>query len=164
MMRSFGYRPGGRMKVKVSAAHGIAINDAVSMMRNNGGAMVEATIRMVDGNVPVTTVWASRGKAARAEPVSALYEQGRVHHIGTSPKLEDQMCAFTTDFDRARAGYSPDRLDALVWGLTELLVQPMPHWGIFEYTRREAEKLTNPAKRQAVEMTSRPGPLSGSNH
>ena len=100
--------------------------------RNNGGAMVEATIRMVDGNVPVTTVWASRGKAARAEPVSALYEQGKVHHIGTFPKLEDQMCAFTTDFDRARAGYSPDRLDALVWGLTELLVEPMPHWGIFE--------------------------------
>ena len=84
--------------------------------------MVEATIRMVDGNVPVTTVWASRGKAARAEPVSALYEQGRVHHIGTFSKLEDQMCAFTSDFDRARAGYSPDRLDALVWGLTELLV------------------------------------------
>ena len=67
------------------------------------------------------------------------------------------MCAFTTDFDRARAGYSPDRLDALVWGLTELLVQPMPHWGIFEYTRQEAEKLTNPAKRQAVEMTLAPG-------
>src|SRR5690348_6218847 len=94
--------------------------------------MVEATIRTVDGNVPVTTVWASRGKAARAEPVSALYEQGRIHHIGTFPKLEDQMCAFTTDFDRARAGYSPDRLDALVWGLTELLVEPMPNYGIFD--------------------------------
>src|SRR5262252_4183235 len=91
--------------------------DRIVAERNNGGAMVEATIRMVDSNVPVTTVWASRGKAARAEPVSALYEQGRVHHIGTFPKLEDQMCAFTTDFDRARAGYSPDRLDALVWGL-----------------------------------------------
>src|SRR5262249_59040858 len=74
-------------------------------------------------------------------PVSALYEQGRVHHIGTFPKLEDQMCAFTTDFDRARAGYSPDRLDALVWGLTELLVEPMPHWGIFEYTRQCAEAI-----------------------
>ena len=52
-----------------------------------------------------------------------------IHHIGTFPQLEDQMCAFTTDFDRARAGYSPDRLDALVWGLTELLVEPMPQWG-----------------------------------
>src|SRR6185295_12731803 len=51
------------------------------------------------------------------------------------PRLEDQMCAFTTDFDRARAGYSPDRIDALVWGLTELLVEPMPNYGIFEYTR-----------------------------
>jgi phage terminase large subunit-like protein len=78
--------------------------DRIVAERNNGGAMVEATIRMVDGNVPVTTVWASRGKAARAEPVSALYEQGRVHHIGTFSKLEDQMCAFTSDFDRALAG------------------------------------------------------------
>ena len=62
--------------------------DRIVAERNNGGAMVEATIRMIDGNVPVTTVWASRGKAARAEPVSALYEQGKVHHIGTFPQLE----------------------------------------------------------------------------
>ena len=103
--------------------------------------MLEATIRMVDGNLPVTTVWASRGKAAHAEPISALYEQGRVHHIGTFPPLEVQMCAFTSDFDRARAGYSPDRLDALVWGLTELLVEPMPQWGIFEHTRQRAEAI-----------------------
>jgi hypothetical protein len=54
------------------------------------------------------------------------------------------MCCFTTDFDRARAGYSPDRLDALVWGLTELLVEPMPQWGIFEYTRLRAEALRGP--------------------
>jgi len=83
----------------------------------------------------------AKSKAARAEPVSALYKQGRVHHIGTFSKLEDQMCAFTSDFDRARAGYSPDRLDALVWGLTELLVEPMPQRGIFEYTRQRAEAL-----------------------
>ena len=51
------------------------------------------------------------------------------------------MCAFTSDFDRARAGYSPDRLDALVWGLTELLVEPMPNYGIFEYTRQRAEAI-----------------------
>src|SRR6185503_18056001 len=115
--------------------------DRIVAERNNGGAMVEATIRMVDGNVPVTTVWASRGKVARAEPVSALYEQGRIHHIGSFPQLEDQMCAFTSDFDRARAGCSPDRLDALVWGLTELLVEPMPNYGIFEYTRQRAEAI-----------------------
>src|SRR5689334_1588893 len=59
--------------------------DRIVAERNNGGAMVEATIRMVDNNLPVTTVWASHGKVARAEPVSALYEQGRVHHIGTFP-------------------------------------------------------------------------------
>jgi phage terminase large subunit-like protein len=58
-------------------------------------------------------VHASRGKAIRAEPISALYEQGRVHHVGAFPVLEDQMCAFTSDFDRARAGYSPDRMGPL---------------------------------------------------
>src|SRR5512133_762419 len=115
--------------------------DRIVAERNNGGAMVEATIRMIDGNVPVTTVWASRGKAARAEPVSALYEQGKVHHIGTFPQLEDQMCAFTTDFDRARAGYSPDRVDALVWALTDLLVEPMKNDAFYELTRQRVEEM-----------------------
>jgi phage terminase large subunit-like protein len=64
---------------------------------NNGGEMVEATIRMVDTNVPFTAVHATRGKVVRAEPVAALYEQSRVHHIGAFPQLEDQQCAFTTD-------------------------------------------------------------------
>jgi predicted phage terminase large subunit-like protein len=123
--------------------------DRIVAERNNGGAMVEATIRMVDSNLPVTTVWASRGKVARAEPVSALYEQGRVHHIGAFPHLEDQMCAFTTDFDRASAGYSPDRVDALVWALTELLVQPMPGYGAFEYARQQAEALKARPKEEA---------------
>jgi predicted phage terminase large subunit-like protein len=89
---------------------------------NNGGAMVESTIRMVDPNVSYRAVHASRGKVVRAEPVSALYEQSRVHHVGTFASLEDQLCSFTSDFDRNRAGYSPDRLDALVWALTELMV------------------------------------------
>jgi phage terminase large subunit-like protein len=71
-------------------------------------------------------VWASRGKVIRAEPVSALYEQGRVHHVGAFQQLEDQMCAFTVDFDRKTMGYSPDRLDALVWALTELCVEREP--------------------------------------
>ena len=100
--------------------------------------MVEATIRMVDGNVPVTTVWASRGKTARAEPVSALYEQGRVHHLGAFAALEDQMCAFSADFDRERAGYSPDRVDALVWALTELFLHPLPGSAMFELMRQQA--------------------------
>jgi phage terminase large subunit-like protein len=84
--------------------------------------MVAHTIRSVDPNVAVTEVWASRAKVTRAEPVSALYEQGRVHHVGAFPQLEDQMTAFTIDFDRKTAGYSPDRVDALVWAVTELLI------------------------------------------
>ncbi|MGB3271813.1 MAG: terminase family protein [Xanthobacteraceae bacterium] len=88
---------------------------------NNGGAMVETTLRMVDASVPYRAVHASRGKVTRAEPISALYEQGKIHHVGTFSALEDQMCSFTSDFDRNRAGYSPDRLDALVWCLTELM-------------------------------------------
>jgi hypothetical protein len=106
---------------------------------NNGGEMVAATLRMVDPNVPFTAVHASRGKVTRAEPVSALYEQGRMHHVGTFPQLEDQMTNFTSDFDRNAAGYSPDRVDSLVWGCTELLVEPMKGFGIYEVTRRRAQ-------------------------
>ena len=115
--------------------------DRIVAERNNGGDMVEATIRMVDPNVPVTTVWASRGKVVRAEPVAALYEQNKIHHVGMFPVLEDQMCGFTSDFDRATAGYSPDRVDALVWALTDLLVEPMSNSGIFELYREQARKL-----------------------
>jgi phage terminase large subunit-like protein len=68
-------------------------------------------------SVSYRAVWASRGKVTRAEPISALYEQGRVHRVGAFPRL-DQMCAFTIDFDRAEMGYSPDRVDTLVWTLT----------------------------------------------
>jgi predicted phage terminase large subunit-like protein len=115
--------------------------DRIVAERNNGGDMVEATLRMVDQNVPVTTVWASRGKVTRAEPISALYEQGRMHHVGTFPQLEDQLTNFTSDFDREAAGYSPDRLDAMVWAATELLVEPMASYGIFELYRQQAEAL-----------------------
>jgi predicted phage terminase large subunit-like protein len=107
---------------------------------NNGGEMVEATLRMVDPNVPFTAVRAARGKVARAEPVAALYEQGRVRHLGAFPLLEDQMCGFSADFDRAAAGYSPDRVDALVWALSELLVRKPAGEGIFEAYRRLAQK------------------------
>jgi predicted phage terminase large subunit-like protein len=114
--------------------------DRVVAEINNGGEMVEATLRTVDPNVPFAAVRASRGKAARAEPVAALYEQGRIHHLGAFPALEDQMCAFTGDFDRAAAGYSPDRVDALVWALTELLVEPRAGDGIFEAYRQLAAR------------------------
>jgi phage terminase large subunit-like protein len=89
---------------------------------NNGGDMIENTIRVVAPNASYRGVHATRGKAIRAEPISALYEQGRVHHVGSFLQLEDQMCAFTPDFDRATAGYSPDRMDAMVWALTELML------------------------------------------
>lgn len=89
---------------------------------NNGGEMVEATLRTVDSSIPYKAVHASRGKARRAEPVAALYEQGHVHHVGNYPQLEDQLCDMTVDFDPTVMGYSPDRLDAAVWALTELML------------------------------------------
>lgn len=89
---------------------------------NQGGQMVEHVIRSTESvrGARVKTVHATRGKFTRAEPVSALYEQGRVHHVGPFNALEDQMVSFTPDFDRQKQGYSPDRVDALVWALTEL--------------------------------------------
>jgi phage terminase large subunit-like protein len=105
---------------------------------NNGGDMVEATLRMVDPEIPFTAVRASRGKVVRAEPVAALYEQGRVHHVGMFSVLEDQMCAFTQDFDRQAAGYSPDRVDALVWALSDLMVEAVPYEGLMRYYEQRA--------------------------
>lgn len=93
--------------------------DRIIAETNNGGQMVESVIRMADRNVSYKAVHASRGKITRAEPVSALYEQGRCHHVGSFPELEDQMC----DYDPKTAKYSPDRMDALVWGFTELMVE-----------------------------------------
>ncbi len=87
---------------------------------NQGGDMVEATIKAVNNSIPYTGVRATRGKIVRAEPVAALYERGTVFHAGEFTVLEDQMCSFTVDFDRKSQGYSPDRVDALVWGFTYL--------------------------------------------
>jgi len=94
--------------------------DKIVAEKNQGGDMVESIIKTVDRSVPVKLVHASRGKVVRAEPVSALYEQGRVHHVGRFDKLEDQMCLFSVDNFRTPAMGSPDRVDALVWGLTEI--------------------------------------------
>jgi predicted phage terminase large subunit-like protein len=127
-----------RLAINAYTTHGA---DRIVAEVNNGGDMVEATLRMVDPNVAFTAVHASRGKVVRAEPVAALYEQGRAHHIGTFPQLEDQMTSFTSDIDRAAAGYSPDRVDALVWAFSELLVEPMKGGNIYELYRREAEAL-----------------------
>lgn len=94
--------------------------DKIVAEKNQGGEMVETVLKTVDRNLPVKLVHASRGKVIRAEPISALYEQGRVHHVGKFDKLEDQMCSFSVDGVRNASEGSPDRVDALVWGLTEL--------------------------------------------
>ncbi len=85
---------------------------------NQGGDMVRHTLETIDPTVPVRLVHASRGKQARAEPVSALYEKGRIHHVGTFPELEDQLCVWVPGEG------SPDRLDALVWAYSEMMVTP----------------------------------------
>ena len=89
---------------------------------NQGGDMVASVIRSIDPFVPIRAVNASRAKAARAEPVAALYEQGRVVHVGAQPALEDQMCQMTRTGFQGKG--SPDRVDALVWALTELMIEP----------------------------------------
>lgn len=94
--------------------------DKIVAEKNQGGEMVSSVIRSVDRSVPVTLVHASRGKFIRAEPISALYEQGRIHHVGRFDKLEDQMCTFSIDNIRSNGYGSPDRVDALVWGLSEI--------------------------------------------
>jgi phage terminase large subunit-like protein len=94
--------------------------DAIVAEVNQGGEMVSAVLRTVDASVPVREVRASRGKWLRAEPVAALYEQGRVVHTGRMPELEDEMCNFGTD--GLSGGHSPDRLDALVWAISELML------------------------------------------
>ncbi len=89
---------------------------------NQGGDLVETVIRQFDPLVPIKSVYASRGKVARAEPVAALYEQNRVHHLRGLGALEDQMCAMTAQGYEGKG--SPDRVDALVWALTETMVAP----------------------------------------
>lgn len=89
--------------------------DRIIAESNHGGDMVEHTIRTQRRNAPITLIRASRGKYTRAEPIAAFYEQGRVKHVGSMPLLEDQLCEWVPGED------SPDRLDALVWGLTELM-------------------------------------------
>jgi phage terminase large subunit-like protein len=137
------YQPAEWAKTAV-AAYRAHHADRVIAEVNHGGEMVEATLRVIDPNVPFAAVRASRGKVARAEPVAALYEQGRVRHVGVFPRLEDQMCGFVPaghgDVDLRSVGHSPDRVDALVWALTDLLLEPMPDQGIFDLYRQLANK------------------------
>jgi phage terminase large subunit-like protein len=107
--------------------------DKIVGERNNGGDMVANVVRgaakdmKANGKRPTDTVafrsvWASKGKALRAEPIAALYEQNRARHAGIFTELEDQMAQMTIDFNRKSAGYSPDRLDAMVWAATDLML------------------------------------------
>jgi phage terminase large subunit-like protein len=78
-------------------------------------------LRQNDPNLPVRNVTATRGKFLRAEPIAAAYERGAVFHLGAFEKLEDQLCTLTSDFDSRTAGFSPDRADALVWAIADLI-------------------------------------------
>ncbi len=113
------YRPEewARQAIALYRTHGA---DKIIGEVNNGGDMVEAVIRAQAPNVPFTAVHASRAKVTRAEPVAALYERGKVFHAEGLRALEEQCCSFTSDFDRKTQGWSPDRVDALVWGMTDL--------------------------------------------
>ena len=97
--------------------------DCIVAEANQGGDMVEAVIRAQRADIPFKKVIATRNKVRRAEPVAALYHRNKCFHVGEFGDLEDQMCALTIDFSDKRQGWSPDRVDALVWALTELFPQ-----------------------------------------
>lgn len=106
-------------KVVVAAFYTYKANVIIAE-KNNGGEMIALVIKQVDPNVPVRLVNASRDKHTRAEPVAAQYEQGRIHHVGSFSALEDEMCLWIPGEP------SPNRMDALVWALTELMLGPQP--------------------------------------
>lgn len=106
----------------VAAAALVHGADKVVAEANNGGAMVDSVLRAAAQTLPVRLVHASRGKVARAEPVAALYEAGRVAHRGAFPELEDEMCGLVLGGGYEGPGRSPDRADALVWALSELML------------------------------------------
>lgn len=116
-----GKSPEGWARAVASAAarHGA---DRVIAEANNGGAMVESVLRAAEAGLPVKLVHASRGKVARAEPVVALYEKGRAFHAGAFPELEDELCGLVSGGGYEGPGRSPDRADALVWAMSELML------------------------------------------
>ncbi len=113
--------PEGWARRAINAFHEFKADRIIAEV-NNGGDMVEHVLRTIDPRIPYTKVHASRGKAVRAEPIAALYEQGKVFHIKPFNELEDQMCSFVPGlYDK-----SPDRADALVWALTTLMITTEP--------------------------------------
>lgn len=147
------YSPDEWAKVAIDLYHTLKA-DRIIGEANNGGEMIEAVLRNIDRNVSYKSVHATKGKVIRAEPVAALYEQRRVRHVGAFGMLEDQMCMFSSDYDRKKAKYSPDRMDALVWAMTELAVEQAPGDNIVEYLEQQAKKneaLEAEKKKLAVE-------------
>lgn len=120
-----GASPTGWARAALDAFHHWGADRLVAEV-NQGGALVETVLRQLDPGVSYKAVRATRGKSARAEPVAALYEQERISHVKGLDLLEDQMCQMT------RVGFdgrgSPDRVDALVWALTDLMIEPMAAW------------------------------------
>lgn len=144
--------------------------DALVYEANQGGEMVAAVLRGAakslkeDGErgedfIPLKAVHATRGKYVRAEPVSQLYEQDKVHHVGFFPELEDQLCEYTPE---GNMGYSPDRMDALVWSLTELMIGSIAYEGLMDYYQQEAkavtDRLKNPNKELPASVVALTGP------
>lgn len=119
--------------------------DRIIAEANNGGEMVALTIAQVDATVPVVLVNASRGKQTRAEPIAAQYEQGRVHHVGVFEALEDEMCLWIP------GDASPNRMDALVWALTELMLSAQP--GFFFAGGKAKEKVQPATELKVVPMS-----------
>ena len=119
--RSVSASPDAWAQVAIDAYHEFKADRIIAEV-NNGGDLVKSLIHSRDRRIPYKAVHASRGKAIRAEPISSLYEQGRVHHVGFFAQLEDQMC----EWDPTMTAHddSPDRMDALVWALTELMLKP----------------------------------------
>lgn len=117
-----GLRPDGWMQVAIKAYHRHQA-DRLIAETNNGGDLIGQLLAGIDPSVAYHKVNARQGKRARAEPVAAAYERGKVHHVGQFAALEDQMCALLPG-GRLSAGASPDRVDALVWALTSLMLAP----------------------------------------
>ena len=125
--------------------------DHIVAEANNGGEMVAETISHVDKNVRVILVHASRGKATRAEPVSAAYEQNRGHHVGSFPKLEDEMCLWTP------GSPSPNRMDALVWAFTDMNLTGIGgNTGMLDYLATKAKEMAERKEIQKPDDTPVP--------
>ncbi len=141
-LTSQGDSPAGWAARAGAAYRGFGANRVVAEI-NNGGEMVTEVLRHAEPHLPVRTVTATRGKFLRAEPIAAAYERGLVLHAGVFAKLEDQLCALTPDFDR-RSGPSPDRADALVWAISDLLGLDRANTGMLDYWAGQARQ-ANPA-------------------